>query len=133
MDNPDQRSAVSGIIKVMRRITRVVQLAPFVYLLLLALYLLTESILPDWLLRVADNGLNMPMLGTIGLLGAGRILKLCEWFKAACLLPMATKVENIVDSFVVVLTEPELVAVNISLAILFMAYLALSYRHFFAR
>ena len=76
MDNPDQRSAVSGIIKVMRRITRVVQLATFVYLLLLALYLLTESILPDWLLRVADNGLNMPMLGTIGLLGAGHILKL---------------------------------------------------------
>ena len=133
MDNPDQRSAVSGIIKVMRRITRVVQLAPFVYLLLLALYLLTESVLPDWLLPVADNGLNMPMLGTIGLLGAGRILKLCQWFKAACLLPMATKVESIIDSFVVVLTEPELVAFNRTLAIIFMAYLALSYRHFFAR
>ena len=133
MDNPDQRSAVSGIIKVMRRITRVVQLAPFVYLLLLALYLLTESILPDWLLRVADNGLNMPMLGTIGLLGAGHILKLCSWFKTACLLPMATKIENIVDSFIITLTQTELVAFNIILGILFITYISISYRHFFAR
>lgn len=110
-----------------------VQVIPFVYLALLSLYLLTESILPDWALRIADNGLNMPMLGTIGLLGAGRILKLCQWFKAACILPVATKVENIVDSFIITLTQTELVAFNIILGILFITYISISYRHFFAR
>lgn len=110
-----------------------VQVIPFVYLAPLSLYLLTESILPDWLLPVADNALNMPMLGTIGLLGAGHILKLCSWFKTACLLPMATKVENIVDSFIITLTQTELVAFNIILGILFITYISISYRHFFAR
>ena len=133
MDSPDQRAAISRLIQVLRRITRVVQVIPFVYLALLSLYLLTESILPDWALRIADNGLNMPMLGTIGLLGAGRILKLCQWFKAACILPVATKVENIVDSFIITLTQTELVAFNIILGILFITYISISYRHFFAR
>lgn len=133
MDSPDQRAAISRLIQVLRRITRVVQVIPFVYLALLSLYLLTESILPDWLLPVADNALNMPMFGTIGLLGAGHILKLCSWFKTACLLPMATKVENIIDSFIITLTQTELVAFNIILSILFISYISISYRHFFAR
>ena len=133
MDSPDQRAAISRLIQVLRRITRVVQVIPFVYLALLSLYLLTESILPDWLLPVADNALNMPMLGTIGLLGAGYILKLCSWFKTACLLPMVTKVENIIDSFIITLTQAEPVMVNIILGILFISYISISYRHFFAQ
>ena len=133
MENPDPRNAVSSFVKAHKRMIRLVQVAPFAYLLLLALYLFTESIMPDWMLRVADNALNVPMLGVVGLLGAGHILKLCTWFKTACLLPMAAKVESIIDSFVLTLTQCEITMFNVILGALFVTYLCLSYKHFFAR
>lgn len=130
MDKQDQGGAVSRLVRILRKITRIVQLMPFAYLLLLAVYLLTESFLPEWAVRVADNLLNAPLYAIIGMLGAGKNLKLCQWFRAACLLPMATKVESWVDSFIITFTQGEVVAINTILGILFLAFVALSYRHF---
>ncbi len=131
MDNPDPRNAVSRLVKLLRKITRIVQLAPFVYLLFLAFWLLCEPYLPEWVLRCADNTLNMPLYTTACMLGAGRMLKLCRWFRTACLLPLATKIEVWLDAFVVTLTQSEVVTINTCLGLIFLAYIIIANHHFF--
>lgn len=131
MDSPDPRSGISFIVGVLRKITRIVQLAPFVYLLVLALYLITESFLPDWILRAADATLNAPLYAVAGMLGTGRILKLCGWFRTACVLPVATKVESYIDAYAITFTQDEIILINTALGVAFLIYIYLANRHFF--
>lgn len=130
MDSPDPKGAVSRLVAVLRKVTRIVQLLPFAYLLLLSVYLLTEYILPDWVLGVADNVLNAPVVAIIGLLGVGKLFKLCAWFKTACLMPMLPKIESWVDSFVITFTQEEVLCINISMGIIALVFLTAAIRHF---
>lgn len=107
------------------------QIAPFAYLLLLGAILLCESVLPDWALRLASNVLDAPIYTTAAMLFFGRILKLCSWFRTACLLPFATKVEGYVDSFFYTFTQNEIVVINVAIGMAFLVYICVSYRHFF--
>lgn len=130
MDSQDRRNAVSSLVGILRKVTRIVQLLPFAYLLLLSAYLFLEFLLPEWALRIADNALNAPVYSIVGMLGAGRLLKLCRWFRTACLLPMATKVESWIDSFVITFTQNEIVIINTILGLLFLSFIILACRHF---
>jgi hypothetical protein len=130
MDSPDPKGAVSRLVAVLRKVTRIVQLLPFVYLLLLSVYLLTEYILPDWVLGIADNVLNAPVVAIIGLLGVGKLLKLCAWFRTACLMPILPKIESWVDSFIVTFTQEEILCINISIGIIALVFLVAAIRHF---
>ena len=131
MDSPDPKGAVSRLVAVLRKVTRIVQLLPFVYLLLLSAYLLTEWALPDWALGLADNVLNAPVVAIIGLLVVGKLLKLCAWFRTACLMPMLPKIESWVDSFVITFTQNEVILINATIGLVFLTYIYLSCRHFF--
>ena len=132
MDSQDQRGAVSHLVKVLRRVTRIVQIVPFVYLFFLGLYLLTERALPVQVLQAVDNILAAPSFAMLGVLAFGGLLKLCAWHRAACLLPLTTKVETYVDSFVVTLTQGEVLFINILLGVSFLTFLVLAFRHFFS-
>ena len=130
MENPDPNGAVSHLVAILRKITRVVQLLPFAYLLLFASYLLCESILPDAVVRLADNVLNTPIIAIIVMLGAGRLLRLCNWFKTACVLPITTKVESYIDAFVFTFTQEGIICINTTVGLLVAAFLILAIRHF---
>ena len=130
MDSPDPKGAVSRLVAVLRKVTRIVQLLPFAYLLLLSVYLLAEYILPDWALGIADNVLNAPLVAIIGLLGVGKLLKLCSWFKTACVMPILPKIESWVDSFVITFTQEEILCINISIGIIALVFLVAAIRHF---
>ena len=133
MENPDPRSAVKRIVDVMRRITRLVQLIPFVYLALYALMLLTEHFTPEAILDIEDALLlTSPGITAVFLL-LSRVLKLCVWHKTACLLPMSTQVANGIDCFVFQFTQVEVILINSLLGLAALAFLILAYRHFFAR
>ena len=132
MENRGQsQGAVSRLVWILRKITRIVQLAPFAYLLLLGVCLLCESVLPDWLFRLSTNLLNTPVYMTVGMLFVGRWLKLCSWFRTACLLPFTTKIEGYVDAFVYTFTQNEVVFVNSFLGVAFLLFIYVSFRHFF--
>lgn len=132
MDSPDPRAgAVSSLVGVLRKVTRIVQVAPFAYLVLLAVYLLCESVLPNWAVMLADNLLNAPAYTTAGMLVLGRMLKLCAWFRTACLLPFTAKAECYVDAFVYQFTQNEVAIVNAATGILFIAFVFVTIRHFF--
>ena len=132
MDSRDQRADAAGrLVKIMRKITRAVQIAPFAYLLLLGLYLICESLLPDWMIRISVNLLSVPADTAVGMLILGRWLKLCSWFKTACVLPFTTKVECYIDSFFYTFTQNEIALANSVIGILFLAFIYISFRHFF--
>lgn len=131
MDSPDPRSAVEHLISVLRKATRVVQLTPFVFLFFMAVYLLTESLLPCSVTRLADIVFDIPLVGTAAFLFFGRLFKLCAWFRTACFLPMVPKAASWTDAFLVTFTQGEIVAVNMAVGLLFLLFITLSVKHFF--
>lgn len=131
MGNPDQRSAVKAAFAILRKATRIVQLAPFAYLCFYAVYLLAGAFVEDNLLGLADSLMMMSPVTTIGFLVASKLFKLCSWHKIACLLPSASQVEGYVDSFVFQFTQQEIAFINASLGILALVYLAAAIKHFF--
>lgn len=129
MDSQDPRGAVKRLVAVLRKVTRIVQLAPFAVLLLIAICLLLEPFLPAWALRIVDNGSALPI--TVLMLSVGSLLKLCVWFRTACILPFLARIESWIDSYVVTFTQEEVIIINTALGILFLTYIYLANRHFF--
>lgn len=130
MGNQDQRSAVSRLVDILRKTTRVVQIVPFVYLAFYAFYLLTECFLPADIAPALDDVLLVSPSVTIATLTLGRLLRLCYWHKAACLIPYASKIEGYIDSFVITFTENEIILINTATGILTLVFIVLAVRHF---
>ena len=130
MENPDPRSAVSRLVEILRKTTRLVQIAPFVYLAIYAIYLLTECFLPAELALALDDTILITPSVTLATLILGRLLRLCYWHKAACLIPYASKVEGYIDSFVITFTQEEIILINTAIGILSLAFIILAVRHF---
>lgn len=131
MDSPDPKGAASYLVYILRRVTRWVQLLPFAYLLLLAVYLLLESLMPDWSLRLADGLLNIPSQVIAGIVSLGRLLRLCAWHLTACLLPFLVKAVSWIDAFVLTFTQEEIILINTATGILFLTFIYTANRHFF--
>lgn len=131
MDNPDPNGAASPVIRILRRLTRFVQVTPFVYLLFYGVYMVFGSLVPDNYLGMADTLVGTTPITTTALLFASRLLKLCRWHKVACLIPSASQIEGCVDTFVFQFTEVEITLINVSLGIVAIIFLISAYRHFF--
>ena len=133
MDSQDPRAAVRSIVSVLRKATRAAQLAPFVYLLLYAAYLLAGTFASEEVLGAADALFNVAPITTGGMLVASRLFKLCRWHKAACLLPVSSQVEGCVDTFLVTLTQQEIIIINAVIGIAAVVFLAAAFKHFFGK
>ena len=132
MDNRDrQRDAVSRVIGIMRRVTRLVQLAPFVYLAFYSVYLILGCFVPDDIVCLADGVMFSSPLATTAMLVLSRVLKLCRWHKAACIIPSASQIEGVVDSYLFTFTQREVVFINILIGIASLAFLIFANKHFF--
>lgn len=131
MESRDRRSAVSAVIDILRRLTRIVQIAPFVYLLVYAGYLLFSWFLPEGVLGFLDSVVFLSPATSGGMLVLSRLLKLCKWHRTAILIPLSSQIEGYVDSFVVTFTENEIVAINVAIGLLAVAFVVLAFKHFF--
>lgn len=131
MDNPDPNGAASPVIRILRRLTRFVQVTPFVYLLFYGVYMIFGSLVPDGYLGVADSIACTTPVTTTALLLASRLLKLCRWHKVACLIPSASQIEGCVDTFVFQFTEIEITLINVSIGIAAILFFISAYKHFF--
>ena len=132
MDSPDrQRDAVSRVIEILRKVTRIVQIAPFVYLAFYSAYLIIGCFSSDALVSLADGVIFSSPFTTTGMLFLSRLLKLCRWHKAACLIPSASHIEGIIDSYLFTFTQNEIILINTALGILSLAFIIRAHRHFF--
>ena len=133
MVHPDRNAgAANQIIRLLRKITRIVQIVPFVYLCFYSLYMIGSTFLPDGILCIADSLMVSSPLATGGMLVASRLLKLCRWHKAACLIPSTSQVEGYVDSFIIQFTQNEIILINSLIGIAAGLFAMAAYRHFFS-
>ena len=131
MDSPDRRSAVEAVVGVLRRLTRIVQIAPFVYLFVYAVYLLSSWALPDEVLGFLDSIIFVSPMASGGMLVLSRILKLCKWHKAAVLIPLSSQTESYIDGFFFPFTQNEIILINLATGVTAIAFLYLAHNHFF--
>ena len=107
------------------------QLAPFVYLAFYSAYLIIGCFSSDALVSLADGVMFSSPLATTGMLFLSRLLKLCRWHKAACLIPSASQVEGIIDSYFFTFTQTEVILINILLGVISLVFLLVANKHFF--
>ena len=131
MESQDQRAAVRKLTGILRKITRVIQWIPFVYLAVYSLTLLCEHFIPETLLCIQDSVLVTTPTTTVGFLFMSRLLELCRWHKIACLLPMSSQVTNYIDSFMFQFTSVEIVILNLVIGLISLTFLIQAYHHFF--
>ena len=131
MDNPDPSGAVSSVIRILRKATRIVQLAPFAYLLMYAIYMLFGVFASEELLCLADSVLTISPPVTGLFLLSSRLFKLCAWHRIACLLPCTSQIEGFVDSYVITFTQTEIFAINTALGAAALLFIVLAIKHFF--
>lgn len=130
MEAPDQRSAVNAVVRILRKATRILQLAPFAYLVFFALYMLCCSFVSEEAVGLADSLLSVSPATTAGLLVGSRLFKLCRWHKIACLFPVTGQVETYIDSYIITFTQNEIILINVAIGILALAFFIMAVRHF---
>ena len=133
MDSQDRRAAVSRLAGILRRATRLVKIAPFVYALAFAVYMLLEPFLAETLDCAADSILAMSPFATGFIVAFSRLFGLCRWHLAACLLPLSGKVESLVDNFVIVFTQEEVMAINIMIGLASLVFIICANCHLYGR
>ena len=132
MDSPDRRpDAASRIVWVLRRVTRLVQLLPFAYLLVYAAYLFLSVFASDRLLGFLDSFVFVSPAASGWMLVLSRLLKLCRWHRAAVLIPMSSQAECLVDGYIFTFTELEVDLVNAATGTAAVVFLFLAIKHFF--
>ena len=131
MDNPDQRSGVEYLVKVLRKVTRAVRLAPFVYLVFYGLFLICEFWIPELMVSIIDKLFYIQPTTIATLLMSSSLLKMCHWHKIACLIPGATQVADYIDSFFFQFTQCEIIHINASVGILSLAFLIIACKQVF--
>lgn len=131
MDSPDRSAAANSLVTILRKVTRGVQLLPFAYLCFYALYLLLGYLVPDRVLGIADTFLALSPVVTLVLLAASKLLKLCAWHKAACLIPLSSRVINFIDINYFTFTQEESVIINSLIGAGTVLFLVAAYIHFF--
>lgn len=131
MDSPDRRGAIDGIVKILRKATRTVQVLPFVYLCFYGVYMIGGVFLPDGVVCFADSVLFASPVLTGFMLGLSRLFRLCRWHKAACLIPSSSSVEGYIDGYVFQFTQGETALINSALGALAILFLFLAIKHFF--
>lgn len=133
MDSPDSGNAVSRLVSILKRVTRFVQVVPFVYLALYGLVLLTDS--AGWCIPagVIDSVMYVSPVVAAGVFPLSMVLRLCNWHKAACLMPYASRLENIVDQYIYQFSGQEAAIINAALAAAVIIFLIICNRHFYGR
>lgn len=131
MDNPDQRAAVHKLTKLLRKITRIIQFIPFVYLAAFSVAAFSEGQVSEELLCLRDSICGVAPAVNVGFLFFSRLLELCRWHRIACLIPLSTPVADYIDNYIFQFTQSEVADLNISLGVISVCYLILANHHFF--
>lgn len=130
MVNSDQRKEVNRGATIIRKLIRLIQILPFLYLILYAAVLLSEPFESGWLFDTICTIAYVPVSGTIVFLLLSRRLGLCAWHKVACLLPISSRVTDFVDNYVLQFTQTEVIVINTIIGIICIAFVILAVKHF---
>lgn len=99
MDSRENENKIAHLVVILRRITYTVQLAPFIYSGILLVMLPLYFFASDTVLDLVDSiAYTSPTVMVIFLIES-RILRLCKWHRAACLMPLIPQVPVFIDRY----------------------------------
>lgn len=131
MDSQDQRAAVLKLTAILRKVTRVIQFLPFIYLVLFSLSSFLEAFVSDECLFLRDSVLAVSPLVNVGFLFFSRVLELCKWHKTSCIIPLSSHTADYVDNYLFQFTQNEVIMLNVVFGLISTLFLILAYKHFF--
>lgn len=131
MDSQDQRAVLSKVLHKYRTIVRVLRILPFIYLSLFSIVAFTSAFQSVRLASLIDCTLFVsPSMSAVMLMLSG-ILGMCNWHKAAFLLPYSSRVVSFVDTNFFTFTQNELIIINCAIGIVAALFIILAFKHFF--
>lgn len=126
-----ERTGIKKLIGVLHRITRAAQIIPFVYSAMYIVVLFTYNFAPERILTILDILFYVSPVVIAAHLVYSHILELCKWHRAACVIPLAPQVLNVFDSYVMILTENEVLVFNLLVVFMTILLLVSAYKVFF--
>lgn len=108
MDSREQGvDRIKYLVEKLRYITLAVQIIPFAYSALYIICLVLYLFCPEPILRVLDSLFYVSPIVVIGFLIEAKVLKLCVWYRCACILPILPQIVVFIDNHIVQLVEVE--------------------------
>lgn len=96
---------VIAIVVILRKVTKVVKIYPFVYAILYALCMFGYMIGSEKLSCTLDQLFYTSPISILFALILSRSLKLCKWHKLECVLPMIPLIHLAIDSYIIPLSN----------------------------
>ena len=96
---------VIAIVSILRKVTKVVKIYPFVYAILYALCMFGYMIGSEGLSCALDQLFYTSPISILFALILSRSLKLCKWHKLECILPMIPLIHLAIDSYIIPLSN----------------------------
>lgn len=118
---------VIAIVSILRKVTKVVKIYPFVYATLYILCMSGYMIGSDELSCILDQLFYTSPISILFALILSRSLKLCKWHKLECVLPMIPLIHLVIDSYIVPLSNVSAIINVGTIIILFILSLVNAY------
>lgn len=131
MDNQDRRADLKRLITTLRRVTTAVQVFPFIYSALYIALLAAYNFVPEDYQATLDNLFYISPACIVTFLILSKVLLLCRWHKAACIIPIIPQVANFIDCHVVMLSEAQVYLFNGTLIGMTVLLVFAAYKVFF--
>lgn len=93
------------ITRILKRVTLIVKIAPFIFALGYIVTLLVYLFGDEYISAIVDMICYVSPIMVALLLLLSLSLKLCVWHRVQCLLPLITKLSDVIDSFLWEYTE----------------------------
>lgn len=99
-DNVAEQSAkIFAAIEILRNVTRFIKVAPFIYAGIFILCMIGYLFCSDDVATALDITFYVSPMVILTLFRLSYQLKLCNWYRLQCALPLFSQVLNIIDTF----------------------------------
>ena len=96
---------LKGLVSTLRNVTSAVQFLPFIYVPIYIAVLTVYYFAGDEILWLADTLFYVSPMTVAAFLVLSKLLRLCKWHRRAVALPLLPQVVNLLDYYVVDLSE----------------------------
>lgn len=96
----DNQELIKRLIRKLRNVTLAVQIMPFAYAGLYIIALVMYLFASEETMTILDTLLYVSPVVVVGNLILSRILELCRWHKASCILPIVPQINIVIDRYI---------------------------------
>lgn len=100
MSRNEEQKCGSSLVVILRRVTNVVKVAPFVVAFFYLLTILSYMFMSDTFISILDFVVYTSPLCVVFLLILSRLLYLCKWHRLECVLPFICMLPALIDGFI---------------------------------